>query len=151
MSAPRRIGQAGLDLIKKWEKFRPTPYPDQAGHLTIGYGHKILPGEVFVTVTEAQAHDLLLRDLGPVERGLAQAIEVPVTDNEFDAVCSLAFNIGAGAIVRSTLVRLMNEDDFTAAACQFTRWIYITVNGKKVVSEGLLNRRHAEQELFLTA
>lgn len=137
-----------INLIKKWEGFAPKAYLCPAGKLTIGYGHVLKTprgkgeGEL---IGEREATTLLMADIAKVEAALIKYVRVPLTQNQMDALVSLVFNIGIAAFSRSTLLKLLNNGDYSGAAQQFTRWIYID----KTASNGLLRRREAERELFL--
>lgn len=139
-----KCNNAGLNLIKQFEGERLQAYQDQKGLWTIGVGHLgATPGEV---ITEGQADDLLRQDLAHVETCIADWTWVPLTSNQFSALCSLVFNIGTGAYYASTLHKLLLNKQYEAAASEFLKWNHI--NG--VVSEGLTRRREAERTLYLT-
>lgn len=142
----RRINHAGRDLIKKWEGLRLKAYKCPAGVWTIGYGHTgdVKKGDV---ITEHQAEAILDVDLDKFERGAENLLDVQVSDNEFAALVSFAFNLGVGALGRSTLLKLVNAGDKVGAGAQFMKWTYAA--GKVV--PGLVKRRAAERELFLRA
>ena len=139
--------QKGIDLIKRYEGLVTHSYFCPAGYPTIGYGHVkgVKKGDV---VTEAQAENLLKQDLKTFEQGLCKMLnaeELNVTQNQFDALISFAFNLGLSALAGSTLWRLFIHGDIQGAANEFTKWIY--AGGKPL--EGLKRRRQAERELFL--
>jgi lysozyme len=143
----RQINSAALDIIKRSESLRLRSYKCPAGILTIGYGHTgkdVLMGQV-IDATKAQ--ELLERDLVHFSRGVSVYLENEVTDNQFGALVSLAFNIGLGAFGKSTLLSLVNKGDREGAADQFLRW---TKAGGRVLP-GLVKRRALERELFLKA
>lgn len=142
------IDEEGIAFLKEQEGFRPTPYDDSAGHASIGFGHKLIGGEQFTQITEEQADELLRKDLAPVEKALTDLIEVDVSQCEFNALCSFTFNEGIGAFRHSTLLKYLNQADYHLAACELCKWVYITVGGAKIVSPGLVRRRHAETDLF---
>ena len=139
--------QKGIDLIKRYEGLVTHSYFCPAGYLTIGYGHVkgVKKGDA---VTEAQAENLLKQDLTTFEQGLCKMLnaeELNVTQNQFDALISFAFNLGLSALAGSTLWRLFTHGDIQGAANEFPKWIY--AGGKPL--EGLKRRRQAERELFL--
>lgn len=117
------IGRAAL---KSREGERLTAYRCSAGVLTIGVGHTSAAGEPKVRpgmrITAAESDAIFARDLGKYERPVAAALKVPVADHEFDALVSLAFNVGAGAIVKSTILRRLNAGDGAGAAEAFLMW-----------------------------
>lgn len=115
------------------------------GVLTIGYGHtsvNIRPG---MKVTPGRAEDLLKGDIAPVVVGLNKAIKVIVTQSQFDAIVSLAFNCGIHAIISSTMMMKLNRGDIKGASKEFVRW---NKDEGKIV-EGLTNRRLAEVDFFM--
>ena len=128
-----------------------TAYKDSAGVLTIGVGHTSAAGPPLVaagmTITAAEADEILSRDLGNVEIALGSAVTVPLSQDEFDALVSLTFNIGTIAFKNSTLLKKLNAGDRVGAADQFLVW---NKAGGKVL-QGLVNRRQAERAQFLSA
>lgn len=139
-----KIGERGLALIKRWEGLRLTPYRDSAGHLTIGFGHMILPGETFVRLEDGEAEALLGRDLAKTERVVTKLVPA-CRQSEFDAFVSFAFNLGAYALQQSTLMKLHKAGDRLNAAIQFTAWHHAGVKPLR----GLLRRRLEEASLYL--
>lgn len=141
-----KISDAGRQLIESFESCSLTKYNDIRGIPTIGYGHKILPGEFFTTITQAEADDLFAHDLGFTEDFVSQCIAT-ITDAkqcEFDALCSLTYNIGIGAFQHSTLLQDYLQGDLEDCAQQFLVWDHS--NGEVV--DGLMRRREAEQTMF---
>lgn len=153
-----KISETGKHFIAGFEGFEPTPYRDQAGYLTIGFGHRIKTGELFSSVTEEEAETLLGQDLLWAETVVSQHVDVDLNQNQFDALVSFVFNVGAGAkgfkdgfvILAdgqpSTMLRLLNNFQYEQAAAQFPMWCY--AGGEKI--DGLLQRREAEKALFLS-
>lgn len=142
-----RLSKTGLEFIKQWERFEPRPYDDGYGYMTIGYGHKIKPGESFTSLTHDQALQLLARDVGWAEDAVNNFVRVPLTQNQFDALVSLVFNWGAGNFSSSTHLRKLNAGDYAGAA-QRIREHPVTSGG--VHSRGLVRRRAAEADMFLS-
>lgn len=147
------------DYLKRREKFRARPYRDSAGVWTIGYGHVIRPHErnTLKHLSEGRADALLLADVSPVATYLAAVetnFKAKLSQHQFDAVVSLAFNIGLKALENSTLLKKLRVADFDGAAAEFDRWVWITVdspdgNGKiKRVLRGLVNRRRMDRAIF---
>lgn len=133
-----------VGLIKSFEGCRLAAYQDQGGVWTIGWGHtgpEVVRG-MLCTVVEASAW--LDQDLARVDAGLSRLVKVDLNQNQWDALVDFAFNLGLGALERSTLLRDLNEADFVTAALQFPLWDH--VNGLMV--PGLLARRKAEMRLF---
>lgn len=143
-----KISQAGIDAIKRHEGLRLTAYPDPASGgdpWTIGYGHTrdVERGQ---TITAAQAEQFLREDLEWVETCIERNVVAPLTQGQYDALCSLIFNIGQAAFTKSTLMRLLNQRDYAGAAQQFERWNIAAGQ----VNLGLTNRRAAERAMFLS-
>lgn len=138
-----RTSKAGIDLIKRFEGLRLHAYICAAGVLTIGYGHTkgVLRGQ---QITEQQAEDLLREDLRHFEEAVERLVLVHLEQHEFDALVSFAFNVGEGALAKSTLLRKLNAGDKQDAAHEFGQW----VKAGKVTLSGLVRRRKAERALF---
>ncbi len=144
---PRTTGERGLALIKESEGLRLSTYLDAVGKPTIGYGHLIRPGETFNgPISQQQAEALLRKDLVDTEQGIAKAVRVSITQGQFDALASFVFNLGAGRLRSSTLLRKLNAGDYAGAANQFLLWD--KAGGKPL--KGLTKRRQAERKLFLS-
>lgn len=136
----------GLEVIKRFEGFSPLPYRDAQG-FSIGYGHFIKPGENLTAVTEAQARILLKQDAAIAAAAVKNSVKVPLTQNQFDALVSLTYNIGITAFRNSTLLKKLNAGDYSGAAAQFARW-----NQSQGEVLAVLSRRRAdEQQIFMTA
>jgi lysozyme len=146
-----KTSPAGIALLKKWEGCELKAYQDGGGVWTIGYGLTTAAGIVQVyrgmVITQAQADDYLARALVKYERTVAEVIKRPMTQNQFDAMVSLCYNIGQGAFAGSTLVRRFNAGDIAGAADAFLMW---TKDDGKFV-KGLENRRKDERLVFLKA
>lgn len=140
-----RISPAGLNWIASFEGLRLSAYLDGGGVPTIGYGHTrgVRLGQ---TCTQAQALDWLREDACEAEAAVSRLVGAPINQNQFDALVSLVFNIGKSAFTKSTLLPLVNQENYVAAADQFKRWCFDS--GVRV--EGLLNRRLKERDLFLS-
>lgn len=153
-----KISQHAIDtLIKPFEGLKLKAYQDGVGILTIGFGHTygVKAGDV---ITEEQAELLLEADLTEAERQVNYYVRVPLTQNEFDAMVSLIFNVGPGVPGKrdgivwlknglpSTLLRVLNAHDYSGCANEFPKWSHEGTT----ISVGLLRRRKAEQALFLT-
>ena len=134
----------GLDLIKQFEGCELTAYVCPAGGLTVGYGHT--GSDVFEGqhVSQAEADELLVKDLNRFERCVNKYVNVEIKQCQFDALVSFTFNCGEGAFRDSTLLRLLNASDYEGASGQFSRW----VNGSNGPLPGLVRRREAEEALF---
>ncbi len=137
-------------FIKTYEACRLNKYNDAAGKPTIGFGHLLCPGEFLDAITQEHADELFSADLNRHAEGLSQFLKVEPTQQQFDAILSLAFNEGVRAIGNSTLVGNLNMGAVNEASFQFGKWIYIhdPASGRLVVSNGLVKRRAAERLIF---
>lgn len=165
----RTVSQRGLDLVKEFEGIPDgnaatvniDPYLDPVEIWTIGWGHAIRHQGRFLRgmaqratavalypsgLTEPQCELLLMADLLDTCRDVEASAAVELNDNEFAALVSFTFNLGAGNLRASTLLRELNQDNRIGAANQFGRWVL--ADGKPL--PGLVRRRGAERELFLT-
>lgn len=143
--SPSSISQNGLKVIRHYEGCSLKAYQDIVGVWTIGYGdtENVKPGMV---ITQQEAEERLTRRLNrEFEPGVRAAVTGPIQQGQFDAMVSLAYNIGMAAFTSSTLVKLFNAGDVQLAADQFPRWD--KAGGKSV--KGLRRRRAAERALFL--
>jgi len=144
------ISRNGVNFIANHEAFSANAYLDDAGHPTIGYGHRLLPEEVYPAgIGETEARQLLTGDIGTAEVAVQSHVKVPLTQNQFDALTSLAYNIGAGNFERSTLLQHLNHGDYSGAAAQFAVWDNIKVDGTLKPDSGLVHRRNLERDMFL--
>lgn len=144
MTDIKQIGRAGLDLIKHFEGLKLRSYLCPAKVWTVGYGSTgphVKPGMV---ITEPQADKLLQDDLDRFERAVTQLVTVPLTQNQYDALVSFAFNCGIAALTKSTLLKRVNARQFDLVSAEFAKW---NKGGGKVLA-GLTRRRKAEAELF---
>ena len=139
---------SGIDLICNFEGKRLVAYDDGVGVWTIGFGTTIYPNGIKIkkgdTCTESQAKAYMTNDLKKFENTVNDVVKVPINQNQFDALLSLAYNIGSTAFKNSTLVKKLNAGDILGAADQFNVWV--NAGGKRM--QGLVNRRKAEKELF---
>lgn len=155
----RRINAEGLRLIKQWESFIPFAYDDfdnpkrrrkiqpgdrVNGTLTIGYGSTGVHVKPGMTISEADASELLLDDLERFERCVERKVVVPLNDNQFAALVSFCFNVGEGNFGSSTLLKKLNQGDYESVPSELMKW----VNSKKKRMQGLVNRRAAEAGLW---
>jgi len=142
---------AGRAAIATREGNKLTAYRDSVNILTIGVGHTSVAGPPKVVegmkITRAQSDEILSRDLKDVEKTINRLVKVDLTQNEFDALVSLVFNIGGGAFGKSTLLKKLNAGDHKGAADAFLSWD--KAGGKTL--PGLTKRRKQERTQFLTA
>ena len=141
----RQISSVGLHLVEVSEGFRPAKYKDVAGYWTIGYGHYIKPWEKLEVVTEQEAQVILEADLNDAESSVLRLIRVPLQDGQFDALVDFTFNLGGGALQRSTLRSCLNRGEYSDAANELPKWCM--AGGRKW--KALFDRRVKERNLFL--
>lgn len=147
----RSIGKPGLDLIKSFEGLKLTPYLDSAKIPTIGWGTILYENGKAVTmqdpaITAERANELLMWEVMQKCKSVENMVTVSINDNEFDALCCFAYNVGVGGLHGSTLLKMLNANaDRTSVADQFLRWN--KAGGVEV--GGLTRRRQAERSLFL--
>lgn len=140
-----KCSDRGLAIIKSFEGLRLKAYQDSVGIWTIGYGHTGADVFADLTIDEAEADNLLRQDLADAESCIEAYVNLTISQEQFDALCSFVFNLGCKAFKNSTLVKLINAYQFEAAALQFSRW----AKAGGVELAGLVRRREAERELFL--
>ena len=139
-----KLSADSLVIIKNFEGFRNKTYTCPAGFKTIGYGHLIANDNAIEEIDEVTACELLAQDLFNSEKAVSRNISVPLTQGQFDALVSFTFNVGAGALQRSTLRQKINRLEYEDASGEFLRWIY--ANGVKIA--GLVSRRNIEMKIF---
>ncbi len=149
-----KTGPDGIKLIKDKEKLVLHAYQNVINgvkdKITIGWGHTgLLHGRPLVlsdVITEVEAEQLFRDDLSSFERTINESVKVPINQHQFDALVTLAYNIGPNAFKTSTLLKLLNKGDFEGAQKQFARWN--KGPDGKTVSAGLVKRRAEEAALF---
>lgn len=137
------LSQKGLDHIKSFEGLRLRAYRDPVGVWTIGYGHTggVKPGQV---ISRERAEQLLRSDTGWAQDAVRRNVKVPLSQGQFDALTSFTFNLGAGALASSTLLKKLNAGDYAGAQKEFGRWVHA---GGEVL-QGLVRRRASEAKMF---
>lgn len=145
------INKASIDLIKQFEGCKLTAYQDIVGVWTIGYGITENAGvgikpDKGVTITQDRAEELLHQAVEKFAAKANELITARVNANEFGACVSLAYNVGLGAFAKSTVLRELNAGNKDKAAAAFSLWN----KAGGIVSKGLVRRRDAERQLFLT-
>lgn len=143
-----RISERGLELLKTWEKFRADIYDDSAGNPTIGWGHKIIKGDVRFSkpLGKSEASVLLMHDVRKREKFLDGVVKVLLKQHEYDALVVFVYNIGRGAFKRSTLLEVLNHNDKHRVPSEMLRWVY--AGGRP--SKGLARRRLATATMFVS-
>lgn len=138
----------GIDLIKEFEGLRLKTYRCASGILTIGYGHTGNDVEPLMTISEAEAEKLLIADLKTAETTISRFVKQPLTQNQFDALVSFIFNVGANSFGNSTLLKRINANPYNPAIeHEFKRWVF---SKQKKKLPGLISRREKEAELYFT-
>ena len=139
-----RVSPKGLALIQRFEGFSPVPYRCPAGYPTIGYGHVVRMGEGLTHLSQTEALFLLKQDVRVAEAAVQRLILVPLAQGQFDTLVSFTFNLGAGALQRSTLRRVVNRGEHEDVPCQLLHWVF--AGGRKL--PGLVARRQAEAVMY---
>jgi lysozyme len=139
----RQISEDGLALVKRFEGLQLRAYKCPADVWTIGYGHTAGATQGLV-IDDAEAHRLLRKDLANAEAAIDDMIRVALTDDQFAALVSWTFNVGAGAARASTLRRKLNAGDYDAVPTELAKW---RKGGGKILN-GLVRRRAAEAEIW---
>ncbi len=149
MTPRLKISRAGLELIKGFEGYRRRAVRMADGQWTVGYGH-IKSARDGSDVTPEDAEALLLYDLQEVEIAINDGVLAPLTQHQYDALVSFAFNIGLDNFRRSAVLRRLNEGRVLQAACAMELWRKARVDGEDIVVDALVRRRATEKSLFLT-
>ena len=143
-----KVSSKGLELIKEFEGFSSVAYLCSAKKATIGYGNTFwedgTPVKIGDQISKERAETLLKHVVDNFSVAVEVDIKIEVTQNQFDALVSLAYNIGLGAFKNSTLLRQLNRGNFVGASQEFLRWD--KSNGKPL--PGLTRRREREKLLF---
>lgn len=150
------VTASSLAFVAGWEGHEPKPYKDIAGVLTVcnGYtGADIDPNKIY---GKAECDALLIKELTIHGKAVLACVHVPLNQNQYNALVSLAYNVGAGAVCRSGLpknkhlIDLFNDGNYEAGCNRIMAYNKARVNGKLVVVRGLTNRRTAERNMCLT-
>lgn len=138
-----RTSEKGLALIRQFEGLRLRAYRDAVNVPTIGYGHTagVKMGQ---EITRERAEELLLAEVERFEGYVDRLVTVPLTQGQFDALVAWTYNLGPGALEKSTMLRRLNAGDYAGAAAELERW---SRAGGQVLA-GLVRRRAAERALF---
>lgn len=135
--------QNGMHLTESFESCRLMAYLDSVGVPTIGWGHTNSV-HMGMTCSQEQADQWLQEDIQSSVNAVNSMVKVQLTQQEFDALVDFTFNLGAGNLQHSTLLRLLNAGDYSSAAAEFDKWDRA---GGKVMA-GLLRRRESEEDMF---
>jgi lysozyme len=151
----KEVSGKALTLIKRFEGERLSSYQDQAGIWTIGWGstynhdlkRKVQKGDI---IDKETALRWLKLDAAGFSDNVKKLVKVPINQNQLDSLTSFSYNVGNSAFANSTLLRKLNQGaSKQEVALEFAKWNKVTINGEKVVSDGLVRRRKLEAELFL--
>jgi len=152
----KEVSGKALAIIKSFEGEKLTAYKDQAGIPTIGWGstynhdlkRRVQMGDV---IDKDTALRWLRLDAANAAANVKKVVKVPINQNQIDSLTSFSYNIGPDAFANSTLLRKLNSGaSKQEVALEFPKWNKVTINGEKVVSNGLVNRRKMEADLFLS-
>lgn len=141
-----KTSSIGIELIKRHEGLRLQAYLCPAGVATIGFGHTsgVRMGD---RITPQMAEQYLIQDLKNFELAIMRLVRAKLNQNQFDALVSFVFNVGAGNFQTSTLLRKVNENPNNPdIRGEFGRWVY----AKRVLLPGLVKRRKEEEDLYFT-
>lgn len=144
-----KISKNGIDLIKEFEGFSQTIYTCSAGKDTIGYGHVLTEEDNFTQVSEEEAEQLLKKDCDYAEDIINEFVTVKLTQNQFDALVSLVYNIGGNNFVLSNGLVELNNHEFERAALNFFDKTVGFVKANRKIVNGLIRRRQKELELWV--
>lgn len=147
-TTPRAVSENGVALTVRLEGCDLESYPDPATRsdpYTVGFGHTGKDVTKGMRITQEQADAWLKSDLDRAASSVNALVTVPLTQNQFDALCDFVFNVGAGNFIASSLLRLLNGGNYAGASVQFDRWNLAA--GK--ILPGLTKRRIAERQLFM--
>lgn len=143
-----KTSQAGIDLIHSFEQLRLKAYPDPGSKdgkpYTVGWGSTgsdIGPGTVW---TKEKADQRFASDLRKFEQAVSLLVKVPLAQYQFDALVSFTYNLGIGSLKSSTLLKMLNEGDYSNSGLQLLRW----TKNDGVEMAGLVRRRKAELKMF---
>jgi len=143
-----QLSDNGIDLIVSFEGLKLAPYLDSAGYATIGIGHLIRKGPILPTdqsITQAQAYAFFRQDAAGAVHAVNTFVTFTLTQNQFDALVSWTYNLGAGTLEHSTVLTLLNQGSYIEASHHM---LLYNESGGRVIP-GLVRRRAAEVELFL--
>jgi lysozyme len=153
-----KFSEKGQNKLKELEGFLSVPVRDAAGHLTVGYGHKVVGREVFSFLREPDAHRLMMKDVAPIEGLLTNTLKTRLSQNQFDALVIFIYNIGTSAFLNSGVFRALQRGEFLASTVPWAKWVNISKfetdpkTGEKIKKliplKGLQNRRAKEIQLF---
>jgi lysozyme len=149
MLSRHRVSRAAIELIKRFEGYRRNAAQLPDGRWTIGYGHTLTAREG-AEVSEPDAEALLVYDLIAVQHAVNESVYSPLGQNQFDALCSFAFNVGLDNFRRSQVLKRLNAGAHVQAACAMELWRKTDFEGERIVLDALVRRRASEKAMFLS-
>lgn len=149
MKPRHQLSRAAIEMIKRFEGYRRKAVQLPSGRWMVGHGHT-LTAKAGVEVSPEDAEALLLYDLIDVAHTLNEHVFTPLTQNQFDALCSFVFNIGTAQFRDSAVLLRLNEGALLQAAAFMELWRKADIGGERIVVDALVRRRAAEKALFLT-
>lgn len=149
MLSRHRVSRAAIELIKRFEGYRRNAAQLPDGRWTIGYGHTLTAREG-AEVSEPDAEALLVYDLIAVQHAVNESVYAPLSQNQFDALCSFAFNVGLDNFRRSQVLKRLNAGAHVQAACAMELWRKTDFEGERIVLDALVRRRASEKAMFLS-
>lgn len=142
------IPQCGIDLIKEVEGLRLKAYLDPARIPTIGYGH-IVGVKLGDTCTQEQANVWLILNCEAKWKAILACVgKIAMTEQQGGALLCFTYNVGESAFAKSSILKKLKAGDYSGVVAEFKKWVYVKVDGKYVVSNGIVDRRRKEAALF---
>lgn len=153
VNAHLNIDQAGLEFISRWEGCILKVYRDICNLKTVGVGHLITKAEDAhypdgMPITHEFAMQLLQHDVQQCVSAIHANIQQPLNQNQFNALCSFAFNCGVGVTKNSGVAKAINAGNYAGVRDALLQWAKCKVNGVVQINKGLYNRRRSEADLF---
>ena len=145
------LSAAGLLMIAMHEGFSPTPYRDTGGVVTNGFGNATISPNKSVTVIQA-LEDLKVNTT-TAGKAVTRCVTWPITQGQYDAYTSFAFNVGVTAFCKSTMSKKANQGDKVGSCNEFDRWVYVAGKDCRIKSSncsGIVKRRQDEKQLCLS-
>ena len=141
------LSAGGLLLFASHEGFSPTPYKDTAGVITNGFGNATIEPNKPVTVTKALSD--LKQNATFAGQSVMRCVTADMTQGQYDAYVSLAFNVGSGAFCKSTMAKKANVGDRVGSCNEFDRWVYVAGKDCRIKASNCIGiaKRRAEEKL----
>ena len=145
------LSASGLIFLASQESYSPVPYKDTKGIITNGFGNASITPNQKVTVPKALED--LKQNTSEAGKAVSSCVMSRITQNQYDAFVSLAYNVGSYSFCKSTIVKKANQDDLIGACEEFKRWTFVGGKDCKIKSNncyGIYKRREAERQLCLS-